>query len=178
MLKSMTGFGRASADYNDFSITIDVSSVNKKGLEVYVSVLRDWVPMERMINAELKKFFSRGKFNISVSVDFKRGAEDLFASGEAIESAMKTLKDLCLKNVKISTLHKGIASELCGKTKKEEARRACVIRPPCKSDRKRMGVGKNGGLQQKRSRLRGNGWQSWNGAWCALSRGAHRTMSH
>ncbi len=99
----MTGFGRATADYNDFSISIDVSSVNKKGLEVYVSLLRDWLPMERMINAELKKFFSRGKFNVSVSVDFKRGAEDLFASEDSIAEALNVLKNLCLKNGAVYT---------------------------------------------------------------------------
>ena len=83
-MKSMTGYGRATADYNDYSISVDVSSVNKKGLEIYVSILRDWLPMERLINSELKKLFARGKFNVSVSVEFKREAEDLFASEESI----------------------------------------------------------------------------------------------
>ena len=97
-MKSMTGYGRATADYNDYSISVDVSSVNKKGLEIYVSILRDWLPMERLINSELKKLFARGKFNISVSVEFKREAEDLFASEESIAGAMNALKKLCLNN--------------------------------------------------------------------------------
>ncbi len=94
----MTGFGRASADFKDFSISIDVSSVNKKGLEICVWLPRDWSPMERVINAEVKKLFARGKFNIAIVAEFKMHETDIFASDEAITSSLKTLENLCAKN--------------------------------------------------------------------------------
>ncbi len=94
----MTGFGRQTADFKDFSISIDVSSVNKKGLEICVWLPRDWSPMERIINAEVKKIFSRGKFNIAIVAEFKTRETDIFASDEAIVTSLKALENLCVKN--------------------------------------------------------------------------------
>lgn len=97
-MKSMTGFGRSCADFKDFSITIDIASVNKKGLETSVSLPRDWSPMERTINAEIKKIFARGKFNIAISVEFKTSEADIFADEQTITKALNNLKSICEKN--------------------------------------------------------------------------------
>ncbi len=94
----MTGFGRESADFKDFSIAIDVSSVNKKGLEVCVWLPREWAPMERVINAEFKKFFARGKFNVAINVEFKKSDADIFADTEVISNSLKKLREICETN--------------------------------------------------------------------------------
>ncbi len=97
-MKSMTGFGRECADFPEFSLSIDISSVNKKGLEMSLSIPREWLPMERPINAELKKFFARGKFNIAITTVSKNVASEIFVSEQSIKSALKNLENLCAEN--------------------------------------------------------------------------------
>ena len=97
-MKSMTGFGRASADFPDFSATIDISSVNKKGIEVFVSLPREWMALEPTVNAALKKRFLRGKFNVCFSVVFARQKGCIFANADAVKEALGELKRLCAEN--------------------------------------------------------------------------------
>lgn len=97
-MKSMTGFGRASADFSDFSATIDISSVNKKGIEVFVSLPREWMALEPTVNAALKKRFLRGKFNVCFSVVFARQKGCIFANAGAVKEALGELKRLCAEN--------------------------------------------------------------------------------
>ncbi len=95
-MKSMTGFGRDTADFKDFSITIDVSSVNKKGVEISVSLPREWIALERTINAEAKKMFSRGKFVVAISAEFKN-ERGVIAPAEQIEASLAALREACEK---------------------------------------------------------------------------------
>lgn len=93
-MKSMTGFGRAAAECESFSVVADVSSVNKKGLEISVSLPRDWQPLERLIAAKAREFYTRGKVGVSVRADF-RGAPALLSGASALESAAAALKAAC-----------------------------------------------------------------------------------
>lgn len=76
-MKSMTGFGRATAECESFSVVAEVSSVNKKGFEISVGLPRDWQPLERLIAAKAREFYTRGKVGVSVRADFK-GASGCF----------------------------------------------------------------------------------------------------
>lgn len=94
-MKSMTGFGRAVAECGDFRVCVDVSSVNKKGLELSVSLPRQWQPLERLVAAKVREFYSRGKVNVAFKVDFKNRAADIFADTQALKSAFGALKKAC-----------------------------------------------------------------------------------
>ncbi|MGA0164774.1 MAG: YicC/YloC family endoribonuclease, partial [Bdellovibrionota bacterium] len=54
-------------DHN-LEISIEVSSVNKKNLEVHASMPREWQSLERMINEKARKHFQRGKLNVSLKI--------------------------------------------------------------------------------------------------------------
>lgn len=97
-MKSMTGFGRACADFKDFTLTIDISSLNKKGFEIFVGAPRDWQSLERDIACELKKIFSRGKFSVSITVEKASAASEIFAPDAAIKSALERLGELCAQS--------------------------------------------------------------------------------
>lgn len=97
-MKSMTGFGRECADFEDFSVSVDVSSVNKKGLEISVSLPREWGAMERLIGAELKRRFSRGKFNVALNVEFKLAESGVFADADMLAASLAKLRDFCGAN--------------------------------------------------------------------------------
>lgn len=93
-MKSMTGFGRAAAECESFSVVAEVSSVNKKGFEISVGLPRDWQPLERLIAAKAREFYTRGKVGVSVRADFK-GASRLLPDAPALESAAAALKAAC-----------------------------------------------------------------------------------
>lgn len=97
-MKSMTGFGRACGDFGEFSVSVDISSVNKKGTEVSVSLPREWIALERVVNAEIKKRFSRGKFNAAFNVKFSSADSAAFAPKDELCAALESLRDICLRN--------------------------------------------------------------------------------
>ena len=54
-MNSMTGYGRAEASSADYQISIEVSSVNKKSLEVAVSSPKEWQYFEFIATSFFEK---------------------------------------------------------------------------------------------------------------------------
>ncbi len=95
-MKSMTGFGRSVAECENFDLSVDLSSVNKRGLELSVSLPRDWTPFENLIGAKIKKFFTRGKVSAACRANFKRNAANA-ASDAAVLTELESLRSLAQK---------------------------------------------------------------------------------
>ena len=96
-MKSMTGFGRATRPCGDFDISIDLSSVNKKGFELSVSLPREWAPMERLAAQRLKKTIARGKVSASFRIEKKSEAAGFSIGEEQAADAFKKLAAICEK---------------------------------------------------------------------------------
>ena len=67
-MKSMTGYGCADTEIGGFSITLEVNSVNKRGLDIHVSLPREWQLLERDVIDYARKVLFRGKVNFYFSV--------------------------------------------------------------------------------------------------------------
>jgi uncharacterized protein (TIGR00255 family) len=67
-MRSMTGYGRASSAVENFSITVQVSSVNRKTLDLTIALPEEWESMEPAIGERVRKFASRGKVHVDVEV--------------------------------------------------------------------------------------------------------------
>lgn len=65
----MTGFGRASADYDATRVDVEVRSVNHRHLESSIRLPRVLADREAALVAYLRSRFERGKFNVSVSLE-------------------------------------------------------------------------------------------------------------
>ncbi len=89
-MKSMTGFGRGCCSAEEFDITVDASSVNRRSLEVSVGLPREWQGLERRISELSKEFFSRGKVQISCAVRMK--GDSAGVDFESLKSAFSALK--------------------------------------------------------------------------------------
>jgi len=68
-MNSMTGYGRAESTTQDYQILVEVSSVNKKSLEVAVSAPKEWSFFEVTATSFLKKKLHRGRVRVSLSVE-------------------------------------------------------------------------------------------------------------
>jgi len=69
MIKSMTGFGKASAEFAGKKITIEVRALNSKQLDISMRLPQLFREKEYEIRAEIGKAFERGKVDFSVSLD-------------------------------------------------------------------------------------------------------------
>jgi len=90
-MNSMTGYGRAQVDWRDRSITVEVSSVNRRNLEVSVSLPREWQTIERVIGETIRARFSRGKFHVQTQVSWGQGGTSLLDK-EAVLRGYREIK--------------------------------------------------------------------------------------
>ncbi|MBI1768954.1 MAG: YicC family protein [Bacteroidetes bacterium] len=90
MIRSMTGFGQAIANYADANIIIEVKSLNSKFLDLSMRLPKKFSDKENEIRTLLAEALERGKVSISIeqqkkiaSSDTQRYDENLFASNYA-----------------------------------------------------------------------------------------------
>ena len=65
---SMTGFGRACAEISGSTVTAEISSINRKQLELRISLPADLAGYEIDLRNIAAKYFSRGAVSVRVSV--------------------------------------------------------------------------------------------------------------
>lgn len=94
-MKSMTGFGRATTGAADWDASIDISSVNRKGLEISCALPRDWQGAELQISRKVKEFFTRGKVYVGVKFNIKKTSQSTIFDIESLKSAMQKIKSGC-----------------------------------------------------------------------------------
>ncbi len=82
-MKSMTGFGQTSLVLPAYKFIVEVSSVNKKNLEIVVNTPKNWQFFEYLASSFIKKKVDRGRVRVTLSVE---SHENLHALGKALQS--------------------------------------------------------------------------------------------
>lgn len=70
MLKSMTGFGRGEYEEENFSVTIEMKTVNHRYNEVAIRIPRFLNPLEDRIRKTILKNVNRGRIDVYVTADY------------------------------------------------------------------------------------------------------------
>ena len=94
-MRSMTGFGRGSADSAEHGLKIDIeiSSVNRKNLDVFVAAPRDWTGIDQRCNEWIKPSFLRGRVNVQIKVESTEGSQDgLVWSPKTMDESVERLR--------------------------------------------------------------------------------------
>ena len=65
---SMTGFGRGSATGGAYAVDVEVSSVNRKQLDVVLSIPRNLQVLDSRVQEEVRKKLSRGRITCSIAI--------------------------------------------------------------------------------------------------------------
>ena len=73
-MHSMTGFGRGVAASDAWHATVEINSVNRKQAEVVVQVPRELAELETLIRKAVLGVVSRGRIQVSVSMERAAGA--------------------------------------------------------------------------------------------------------
>jgi len=93
-MRSMTGYGRASAALSGGTLTVQVSSVNRKSLDLSVKLPEEWESLEAEIGERVRRVASRGKVHVDVEFLAGKGREDASWSDEALGAVLDRLAAL------------------------------------------------------------------------------------
>src|SRR5471032_2653720 len=95
-MNSMTGYGRATASLGTYSLTVQVSSVNRKTLDLTVALPEEWESLEPAIGELVRKFASRGKVHVDIELTGDKSASqatwDEAAASAALDRVAKFAK--------------------------------------------------------------------------------------
>jgi uncharacterized protein (TIGR00255 family) len=69
MVKSMTGFGRSQKESNDFSITVEIKTVNHRFCEYHIRMPRQLLKVEEKIKKQISESVQRGRVEVFVTLD-------------------------------------------------------------------------------------------------------------
>lgn len=69
MIRSMTGYGRGEAVFENRSVTVEVRAVNNRFLDCSVRIPRSYIFAEDAIKTRVQNSISRGKVDVFVTID-------------------------------------------------------------------------------------------------------------
>lgn len=73
-MNSMTGYGRATATLGAQTLTVQVNSVNRRGLDLSLALPDEWQPFESAVGDAVRKIALRGKVHVAVEVEGNAGS--------------------------------------------------------------------------------------------------------
>jgi uncharacterized protein (TIGR00255 family) len=105
-LKSMTGFGRGHAQSGGVRVDVEVSSVNRKQLDVMVNLARPLQSLESTIVESVSRQITRGRIHVVVGV---QGVSDRTASPVKINEG---LAKECVRELRRMAKHLDLVPEI------------------------------------------------------------------
>ena len=68
-MKSMTGYGRGAVTGDDFSVSVDLKTVNNRFLDIHLRTGSELSPLEPAIKRRISSRLSRGRVDVTVSFE-------------------------------------------------------------------------------------------------------------
>jgi uncharacterized protein (TIGR00255 family) len=90
-MRSMTGYGRATAAFAGGALTVQVSSVNRRGLDLTIKIPGDWESLEAEVAERVRKVASRGKVHVDVEFSAAGGRDEAAWNETAIGATLDRL---------------------------------------------------------------------------------------
>lgn len=94
MLTSMTGFGRAVLDAPFGKLIVEIQSVNRKVLEVFVSLPKELSRFEQEVRKGVGDFISRGAVSVRIFLVPNAGALSILPDGKTVKELKKALEKI------------------------------------------------------------------------------------
>ena len=90
-MRSMTGFGRAIIQIDSLSVSIELSSVNKRNIEVVLQGPREWQIFEIQASKIISEEIERGRVRISISAQNSDSHSNQSIDFSTVEKDAKSL---------------------------------------------------------------------------------------
>jgi uncharacterized protein (TIGR00255 family) len=92
-MKSMTGYGRGSADGENFGVSVDLKTVNNRFLDVHLRLTGELSSLEPIIKRQIGARLSRGR--VDVNVNFEKTAQTAYEiNRQLIAGYVSALRDM------------------------------------------------------------------------------------
>ncbi len=92
-MKSMTGFGRGAAAGKDFTVSVELKTVNNRYLDVNLRVAGELQPFETVLKKRITDRISRGR--VEVNLQYERTSEVQYELNRPLISGyLSALKEL------------------------------------------------------------------------------------
>jgi uncharacterized protein (TIGR00255 family) len=92
-MKSMTGFGRGSVTGDNFSVAVEIKTVNNRYLDIHLRLNQELSPLEMTIRKTISRRLSRGR--VDLNINFERTAATAYeVNRPLIAGYIKTLRDI------------------------------------------------------------------------------------
>ncbi len=93
-MKSMTGYGRGEAQGGAYDVAVEITSVNRKALDVSVALPREWVMLERQVSDRVRAALSRGAVRVMVQINSRAESASLNVDDSAVHRTLDHLMEL------------------------------------------------------------------------------------
>ena len=105
MLKSMTGFGKASGKIDERTVNIEIKSLNsQKGLDLNIKLPSKYREYEYALRNKVAGFLHRGKVDVYISLENNEASSELSLNHELIKSYFTEFKKIA-QDIGASTDH-------------------------------------------------------------------------
>lgn len=95
-MRSMTGYGRGGSAVAGQAVTAQVSSVNRRSLDLTVSLPEEWEALEPAVGEAVRRHAYRGKVHVDVEAMLAAGMAESWDEAEVV-TAIERLKALAAK---------------------------------------------------------------------------------
>ncbi len=93
-MKSMTGYGRATAAFAGGTLTIQVSSVNRRSLDLTVKIPGEWESLESEVGERVRRVAARGKVHVDIEFAAAKGRDEATWSDASVGAVLHRLAAL------------------------------------------------------------------------------------
>ena len=93
-MKSMTGYGRATGSIGSNTITVQVSSVNRKTLDLAIRLPQEWESLESSVGEQVRKVTSRGRVSVVIELTGARRPGEIVWNEAEVHAAVDRLAAL------------------------------------------------------------------------------------
>ena len=90
----MTGYGRGMSSLGTHTLTVQVSSVNRKTLDLAIKLPEEWESLEAAVGEQVRKVASRGRVSVVIELTGENGAGELVWDEDEIGAVLDKLSDL------------------------------------------------------------------------------------
>lgn len=120
-MKSMTGFGRCEVAEDGVVVSLRVSSVNRKNLEVICSLPKELQQLDRKVQERVRSIAARGRFQFSTEVRKDGAASAGMPSDQQFDAAIEHLKAIADRHGAEFTIDASLLVQVSRLLEKEDA---------------------------------------------------------
>ena len=97
MIKSMTGYGKASTNYNNKTLTIEIKTLNSKQTDINLKTPCLYRSKEIILRNQISNFLERGKIDCYLSVEYTGECPNVNINSNLFISYYKQIEELAQK---------------------------------------------------------------------------------